>query len=129
MNIEILMEVCVVRCDHDKGDGKDEEDPDGGHHGRDAPPRPSANPSKSPLECSLRTFETHPRCCQVDALVATSSSSSGPVDQSRGSRGKPTVTENAPHTQAWEIYTSEKSKFGSLMVINCLAGCLEATRL
>ena len=83
VNFEIL--VCVIKCDHDKRDGKDEEDPDGGHHGRDAPPRPSANPSKSPLECSLRTFETHPRCCQVDALVATSSSSSGPVDQSRGS--------------------------------------------
>ena len=47
------IEACVVKCDHDKGDGKDEEDPDGGHHRRDAPPRPSANATKSSRECIL----------------------------------------------------------------------------
>ena len=29
-----------VTTDHDKGDGKVQEDPDGGHHDIDAPPRP-----------------------------------------------------------------------------------------
>ena len=55
MNIEISVQwKCVfIKCDHDKGDGKDEEDPDGGHHRRDAPPRPSANASKSSRECIL----------------------------------------------------------------------------
>ena len=37
------IEVCVIKFDHDKGDGKDEEDPDGGHHRRDAPPDPLQN--------------------------------------------------------------------------------------
>ena len=37
------IEACVLKFDHDKGDGKDEEDPDGGHHRRDAPPDPLQN--------------------------------------------------------------------------------------
>ena len=32
-----------VTTDHDKGDGKVQEDPDGGHHDIDAPPRPLNN--------------------------------------------------------------------------------------
>ena len=32
-----------VTTDHDKGDGKVQEDPDGGHHDIDAPPRPLKN--------------------------------------------------------------------------------------
>ena len=38
-----VFEFTDVTTDHDKGDGKVQEDPDGGHHDIDAPPRPLKN--------------------------------------------------------------------------------------
>ena len=40
MVLIFVFEFQDVTTDHDKGDGKVQEDPDGGHHDIDAPPRP-----------------------------------------------------------------------------------------
>ena len=43
MVLIFVFEFQDVTTDHDKGDGKVQEDPDGGHHDIDAPPRPLKN--------------------------------------------------------------------------------------